>query len=77
MSDNGADFTDTSRINLPFRAWYRHKIPGGRDALGGHDSYAPRAVLGRVSVHAAGADQTSPGEGGMRVPFILATCRRR
>ena len=73
MSDNGADFTDTSRINLPFRAWYRLKYPAGSDALGGHDSYVHYGPYwAEVSNTPLALIKASPGEGGMRVPFILS-----
>ena len=73
MSDNGADFTDTSRINLPFRAWYAMNYPAGSDKLGGHGSYVHYGPYwAEVSNTPLALIKGSPGEGGMRVPFILS-----
>jgi arylsulfatase/uncharacterized sulfatase len=71
MSDNGADFTDTSRINLPFRAWYRWVYPAG--VGGGPGSYVHYGPYwAEVSNTPFALIKGSPGEGGMRVPFILS-----
>ena len=71
MSDNGADFTDTSRINLPFRAWYRWAYPAGEG--GGPGSYVHYGPYwAEVSNTPLALIKGSPGEGGMRVPFILS-----
>lgn len=71
MSDNGADFTDTSRINLPFRAWYRWTYPAG--VGGGPGSYVHYGPYwAEVSNTPLALIKGSPGEGGMRVPFILS-----
>ena len=73
MSDNGADFTDTSRINLPFRAWYRWVYPAGGDAMGGPGSYVHYGPYwAEVSNTPFALIKASPGEGGMRVPFIIS-----
>ena len=73
MSDNGADFTDTSRINLPFRAWYRMNYPAGDDKMGGPGSYVHYGPYwAEVSNTPLALIKGSPGEGGMRVPFILS-----
>lgn len=73
MSDNGADFTDTSRINFPFRAWYRMKYPAGSDAMGGPSSYVHYGPYwAEVSNTPLSLIKASPGEGGMRVPFIIS-----
>lgn len=73
MSDNGADFTDTSRINLPFRAWYAMNYPAGSDKLGGPGSYVHYGPYwAEVSNTPLALIKGSPGEGGMRVPFILS-----
>ena len=73
MSDNGADFTDTSRINLPFRAWYRMTYPAGDDKMGGPGSYVHYGPYwAEVSNTPLALIKGSPGEGGMRVPFILS-----
>lgn len=73
MSDNGADFTDTSRINLPFRAWYRWAFPAGDDAMGGPGSFVHYGPYwAEVSNTPLAQIKGSPGEGGMRVPFILS-----
>ena len=73
MSDNGADFTDLSRVNLPFRAWYRWKFPAGGDAMGGPGSYVHYGPYwAEVSNTPLALTKVSPGEGGMRVPFILS-----
>ena len=71
MSDNGADFTDTSRINLPFRAWYRWAYPAGEG--GGPGSYVHYGPYwAEVSNTPLSLIKGSPSEGGMRVPFILS-----
>jgi len=71
MSDNGADFTDTSRINLPFRAWYRWTYPAGES--GGPGSYVHYGPYwAEVSNTPLSLIKGSPGEGGMRVPFIIS-----
>ena len=71
MSDNGADFVDTSRVNLPFRAWYRWEYPAGED--GGPGSYVHYGPYwAEVSNTPLALIKGSPGEGGMRVPFILS-----
>ena len=73
MSDNGADFADTSRINLPFRAWYRLNFPAGAEGLGGPGSYVHYGPYwAEVSNTPLAQIKGSPGEGGMRVPFILS-----
>lgn len=73
MSDNGADFTDTSRINGPFRAWYRINYPAGSDAMGGRGSYVHYGPYwAEVSNTPLSLIKGSPGEGGMRVPFIIS-----
>jgi arylsulfatase A-like enzyme len=73
MSDNGADFTDTSRINLPFRAWYRWVYPAGGETMGGPSSYVHYGPYwAEVSNTPFALIKASPGEGGMRVPFILS-----
>ncbi|HMN75484.1 MAG TPA: arylsulfatase [Burkholderiaceae bacterium] len=73
MSDNGADFTDTSRINLPFRAWYRMNYPAGSDKMGGPGSYVHYGPYWAEASNTPFAlIKGSPGEGGMRVPFILS-----
>jgi arylsulfatase A-like enzyme len=73
MSDNGADFTDTSRINPPFRAWYRWVYPVGSEAMGGPGSYVHYGPYwAEVSNTPFALIKGSPGEGGMRVPFILS-----
>jgi arylsulfatase A-like enzyme len=73
MSDNGADFTDVSHINLPFRAWYRWNYPVGDDAMGGPGSYVHYGPYwAEVSNTPLAQIKGSPGEGGMRVPFILS-----
>ena len=73
MSDNGADFTDTSRINLPFRAWYRWVYPAGSDAMGGPGSYVHYGPYwAEVSNTPLSLIKASPGEGGMRVPLIIS-----
>ena len=73
MSDNGADYTDTSRINLPFRAWYGMKYPAGDDAMGGHGSYVHYGPYwAEVSNTPLALIKGSPGEGGMRVPLIIS-----
>lgn len=73
MSDNGADFTDVSRVNLPFRAWYRWNYPAGDDAMGGPGSFVHYGPYwAEVSNTPLAQIKGSPGEGGMRVPFILS-----
>lgn len=73
MSDNGADFTDVSRVNLPFRAWYRWNFPAGDDAMGGPGSFVHYGPYwAEVSNTPLAQIKGSPGEGGMRVPFILS-----
>ena len=73
MSDNGADFTDISRINLPFRAWYRWTYPAGDGAMGGPGSFVHYGPYwAEVSNTPLAQIKGSPGEGGMRVPFILS-----
>jgi arylsulfatase len=73
MSDNGADFTDVSRVNLPFRAWYRWHFPAGDDAMGGPGSFVHYGPYwAEVSNTPLAQIKGSPGEGGMRVPFILS-----
>ena len=39
MSDNGADPFELSKLNLPFRLWYRLNYALGVDDLGGKGSY--------------------------------------
>lgn len=71
MSDNGADFTDTSRINGPFRAWYRLNYPAGES--GGPGSYVHYGPYwAEVSNTPLALIKGSPGEGGMRVPLIIS-----
>ena len=73
MSDNGADFTDVSQVNLPFRAWYRWNFPAGDDAMGGRGSFVHYGPYwAEVSNTPLAQIKGSPGEGGMRVPFILS-----
>ena len=73
MSDNGADFTDVSQVNLPFRAWYRWNFPAGDDAMGGPGSFVHYGPYwAEVSNTPLAQIKGSPGEGGMRVPFILS-----
>jgi arylsulfatase len=73
MSDDGADFTDVSQVNLPFRAWYRWNYPAGADAMGGRSSYVHYGPYwAEVSNTPLAQIKGSPGEGGMRVPFILS-----
>lgn len=73
MSDNGADFTDVSRVNLPFRAWYRWNYPAGDDTMGGPGSFVHYGPYwAEASNTPLGQIKGSPGEGGMRVPFILS-----
>ncbi len=73
MSDNGADFTDVSRVNLPFRAWYRSNYPAGDGAMGGPGSFVHYGPYwAEVSNTPLAQIKGSPGEGGMRVPFILS-----
>jgi arylsulfatase A-like enzyme len=73
MSDNGADFTDVSQVNLPFRAWYRWNFPAGDGAMGGPGSFVHYGPYwAEVSNTPLAQIKGSPGEGGMRVPFILS-----
>ena len=73
MSDNGADFTDVSQVNLPFRAWYRWNFTAGDDEMGGPGSYVHYGPYwAEVSNTPLAQIKGSPGEGGMRVPFILS-----
>ena len=73
MSDNGADFTDLSRINGPFKAWYRWNFPAGDDKMGAPGSYVHYGPYwAEVSNTPLSLIKSSPGEGGLRVPFILS-----
>lgn len=73
MSDNGADAFDLSRINLPFRLWYRTHYSLAYDTLGQKGSYVHYGQdWAAVSNTPFALFKGSSAEGGMRVPFIVS-----
>ena len=72
MSDNGADAYDLSRLNLPFRLWYRVHNDLGFEAMGGKGSYVHYGQdWAEVSNTPLRLFKGTSAEGGMRVPFIV------
>ena len=73
MSDNGADAYDLSRLNLPFRAWYSAHYALAIDTLGAKGSYVHYGQdWAEVSNTPFNLFKGSAGEGGMRVPLVIA-----
>lgn len=72
MSDNGADPFELSKLNLPFRLWYRLNYALGVDDLGGKGSYVHYTQdWAEVSNTPFALFKGNAREGGMRVPFIV------
>ncbi len=72
MSDNGADPFELSKLNLPFRLWYRLNYALGIDDLGGKGSYVHYTQdWAEVSNTPFALFKGNAREGGMRVPFIV------
>ena len=73
MSDNGADAYDLSRINLPFRLWYRVNYALDYETLGQKGSYVHYGQdWAEVSNTPFALFKGTSGEGGMRVPLIIS-----
>ena len=73
MSDNGADAYDLSRVNLPFRLWYRVNYSLAYETMGQKGSYVHYGQdWAAVSNTPFALFKGTSNEGGMRVPFIIS-----
>ena len=73
MSDNGADAYDLSRLNLPFKLWYRLNFALGYERMGQKGSYVHYGQdWAQVSNTPFAWFKGTSYEGGMRVPFAIS-----